>query len=153
MKDRLHKVLMRAARMTINSYCFKKSIDYILGLCKWHDIDEMIKWCSLKFMNNMLTSQKPKSLFNKIKFSKRACRNLSFHYFPKSSMWKNTLLYKGIEYFNKLPNHLKYLPGKTFKAKLKSERYMLKQLSEYVVWLEFVYRARPALLYRESLAN
>ena len=38
-KDRLHKVLMRTARMTLNSYCFKKSIDFILGCCKWVDID------------------------------------------------------------------------------------------------------------------
>ena len=130
MKDRLHRVLMRAARMTINAYCFKKSIDYILGQCKWHDIDEMIKMCSLKFMNNMLTSQKPKSLFKKVKFSKRTCSTLSFHSFPKSSMRKNTLLYTGISYFNKLPRCLKYLPGKLFKAKLKSERQMLKQLSD-----------------------
>ena len=129
-KDRLHKVLLRAARMTLNSYCFKKSLDFILGSCKWVDIDEMIKFSSLKFINNMLVSQRPGTLYSKIKINKRSCANISFHSFPKASGFKSTLLYRGIHYYNQLPSELKYLPGKQFKSKIKTERHMLKQISD-----------------------
>ena len=129
-KDRLHKVLLRAARMTLNSYCFKKSIDYILGTCKWVDIDEMIKLSSLKFINNMLVAQKPETLFSKIKVNKRSCAKLSFHSFPKSRDLKSTLLYRGIHYYNQLPREFRFLPRKQFKAKIKHERHILKQISD-----------------------
>ena len=129
-KDRLHKLLMRTARMTLNSYCFKKSIEYILGSCNWVDINEMIKLSSLKFINNMLVTNKPGTLYSKIKVNKRLCADISFYKFPKLGGFKSTLLYKGISYYNKLPSDLKYLPGKQFKAKLKSERHILKQLPD-----------------------
>ena len=129
-KDRLHKILMRTARMTLNSYCFKKSIDFILGCCKWVDIDEMIKLSSVKFINNMLVSQKPGTMYSKIKINKRSCANLSFYVFPKSTGLKSTLLYRGIHYYNQLPSDLKFLPGKQFKVKIKSVRHILKQLSD-----------------------
>ena len=32
-KDRIHRLIMRMARMTLNSYCFKISVDFILGSC------------------------------------------------------------------------------------------------------------------------
>ena len=129
-KDRVHKILMRTARMTLNSYCFKKSIDYILGKCKWVDVDEMIKLSSLKFINNMLVTQKPGTLYSKVKINKRSCADLSFYVFPKSRELKSTLLYRGIRYFNQLPSDLKYLPSKQFKVKIKSVRHTLKQLSD-----------------------
>ena len=71
-KARLHKVLMRTARMSLNSYCYKKSIDYILWKCNWVDIDKMIKLTSLKFINNMLLTKKPGYLFSQLKLNKRA---------------------------------------------------------------------------------
>ena len=95
-KSRLHKLLMRTARMTINSYCFKKSIDFILGSCKWEDVNEMIKLSSLKFINNMLITQKPGTLYSNIKTNKRTCADISFHSFPRLGGFKSTLLYKGI---------------------------------------------------------
>ena len=130
MRDRLHKVLMRAARMTIDSYCYKKSIGYILGCCKWLDIDEMIKLHSLKFINSLVTTNKPGMLCSKIKFNRRMCANLSFHSFPKTSKWKDTLLYRVVSYYNQLPSDLKYLPSKLFKCKMKSEKNKLKQLAD-----------------------
>ena len=142
-KDRFHKLLMRTARMTLNSYCFKKSIDYILGSCNWVDINEMIKLSSLKFINNMLVTSKPGTLYSKIKINKRSCADISFYTFPKLGGFKSTLLYKGISYYNKLPSDLKYLPRKQFKAKLKSERHILEQLPDYMLWFAFVSRARP----------
>ena len=127
-KQRLHKLIMRTARMTINNYCFKKSTEYILGSCNWVDIGEMIKFSSLKFINNLLVTQKPGFLYSNLKINKRACADISFHIFPKLTPFKNTLLYKGISHYNKLPSDLKYLSSKKFKLILKTERHMIKQL-------------------------
>ena len=65
-KDRLHKVLMQTARMALNSYCLGKSIEFILSKYNWVDINEMIKLSSLKFINNLLLSQKPWTLYYKL---------------------------------------------------------------------------------------
>ena len=131
LKDKLHKVLMRTAKMTLNSYFFKKEIDYILGRCKWVDIDEMIKMSALKFINNLLISQKPGGYYSKLKLNRRACSDISFQCdsFPKTTDFKLTILYRGISYYNQLPKAIKYLPKNKFKSKLKTERHILKQLS------------------------
>ena len=90
----------------------------------------MVKLSSLKFINNILIMKKPGTFYSKIKVNKRACANLSFYSFPKLGGFKSTLLYRGIAYYNQLPDKLKYLPVKQFKAKLKTERHLLKQLSD-----------------------
>ena len=109
-KNKLHKILMRTARMALNSYCFKKSIDYILGSCNWVDINEMIKLSSLKFINNILITKKPGTFYSKIKVNKRACANLSFYSFPKLGGFKSTLLYRGIAYcMYKIDNEMPFL--------------------------------------------
>ena len=128
-RGRLHKVLMHAARMTLNSYCFKKSIDFILGKCNWLDINEMIKLSSVKFINNVLITQKPWGLYSNIKLNERACAQISFYIFTKSSAYKATLLYQGISYYNQLPSYLKFLPQEKFKTVITRERHILKQLS------------------------
>ena len=78
----------------------------------------------------MLVTQKPGTLFSKIKMNKRKCANISFHSFPKSSTLKGTLLYRGIHYYNQLPGELKYLTKKQFKSKMRAGRHVLKQLSD-----------------------
>ena len=61
-KDKLHKIIMRPGRTTLNSYCFKKSIEYILGQCNWFVINEMIKLSSLKFIHQVITPSNPPTL-------------------------------------------------------------------------------------------
>ena len=45
--NKLHKVIMTAARAAIGNYCYKKSINYILNKCKWFDIKDIIMISSL----------------------------------------------------------------------------------------------------------
>ena len=133
---------MRTARMTLNSYCFKKSIDFILGSCNWVDVDEMIKMSALKFINNVLVSQTPGTLYSKLKINKRTCSNISFKYFPKLTGFKCTILYRGIHYYNQLPTDFKLLQRKKFKEKLKNERHILKQLLDQVVMVRICYQGK-----------
>merc|ERR1711954_289343 len=107
-----------------------KSIDYILGSCNWVDVNEMIKMSARKFINNILFNQKPGTLYSELKINKRACSNISFHYFPKSAGFKCTILFKGINIYNQLPTNIKSLQRSKFKEKLNKERHILKQLSD-----------------------
>ena len=129
-KDKLHKIIMRMGRMTLNSYCFKKSIEYILGQCNWFDINEMIKLSSLKFIHQVITSANPPTLYSKLKLNKRSCSDISFFRFPKQKAFKNTVLFKGIYYYNKIPSELRKLSIKHFNSKLKKERHLLKQIQD-----------------------
>ena len=45
---KIHKIVMRAARMCLQSYCFKQSIKSILDRCKWVDVKESIIISTLK---------------------------------------------------------------------------------------------------------
>ena len=117
-KDELHKILMRTARMTLNSYCFKQSIESILEKCNWLTINDMIKQCALKFTNNLLLKHKPSFLYSNLKINKRACSNISFVSFLRSNGLKSTLLYKGSSLYNQLPKQLKHLKAKTFKENI-----------------------------------
>merc|ERR1711954_190233 len=128
-RERIHKIIMRTARMTLNSYCFKLSIEHILGRCNWVDVDAMIKMSPVKFINSLLITQKPGVLYSNSKLSRRECTPISFKYFPKTSLLKNTLLFKVINYYNQLPRNIKFLPNKAFKIRLKKERHVMKQLS------------------------
>ena len=76
-KERIHKVLMRTTRMVLNSYCFKRSIDFILSSCKWLDIEEMIKSSALKFINNLLITEKPYQLYSKLKIKEMVVSYIS----------------------------------------------------------------------------
>ena len=119
--NKLHKIIMTTARAVIGSYCFKISIDKILKRCKWLKIQDQIKHSALKFIHNVVTLKKPKSLSNILKFNSRSTAKISFNYFAKSKRLRNSLIFKGTRLYNNLPNFYKSLPKKKFKVKLKKE--------------------------------
>ena len=106
----------------------------------------MIKMSALKFINNMLITQTPGTLYSKLKINKRTCSNISFKYFPKLAGFKCTVLYRGISYYNQLPTHFKLLQRHKFKEKLKNERYLLKQLLDQVVMVQICYQGEACHL-------
>ena len=50
---KLHNIIMTAARAAIGSYCFKKSVRYILDKCKWYDIKDLILISSLNTIHKI----------------------------------------------------------------------------------------------------
>ena len=62
LNDKLHKVLMTAARGAIGNYSFKKSKKYILDKCNWLPINKMIENASIKVLHNILFP-KPQILY------------------------------------------------------------------------------------------
>ena len=104
--NKIHKVIMRAARLCLQSYCFKERTNSILDRCHWRDAKETIIIANLKFIHNLIINKKPEYLYNQLKFGRRSCSQISFYDIPSSAKRKNTLLYQGINWYNKLPMYL-----------------------------------------------
>ena len=69
--NKLHKIIMTAARAAIGDYCFKKSTHYILGKGKWFDINDLIKFSSLNTIHKILYYKKPISLVSLFKSNEK----------------------------------------------------------------------------------
>ena len=119
--NKLHKVLMTAARATIGSYCFKKSKIYILNKCKWLDIKQMINYASLKFIHKIVVNKKPNSitLLYKNILTRRAVVNVTSLYKPKYKKMKVFIIYNGLAMYNNLPNSLRLLNVKRYNIQLR----------------------------------
>ena len=83
MTNKLHKVVMTAARSAIGNQCFKKSISYILNKCNWLNINKMISNASLKLINNIITDKTPKAIYNLFKINRRSVVDIDLYYMPK----------------------------------------------------------------------
>ena len=119
LKDKLHIILMKAARFSIGNYCFKKSTHYILNNCKMTTIKNMINISSLKLIHKTLHNKSPEVIFQYYKVNKRKSADIYYNYTPKSSNMKNYFIYQGIKLFNGLPANLKDLPPIRFNKKIK----------------------------------
>ena len=119
MTNKLHKVLMTAARCVIGNYCFKKSINYILSKCNWLNINKMISNASLKLINGIVIDKTPKAIYNLFKINRRAVVDINLKYIPKSKYYEQFFLYKELKNYNKLPQTLKGLSKFKFKKSIK----------------------------------
>ena len=63
--NKLHKVIMSAARAAIGNYCFQKSIKYILEKCNILEIKDLILFSSLSFLHKIDINRKPESILDK----------------------------------------------------------------------------------------
>merc|ERR1711895_365595 len=108
---------MFAARTIIGNYCFKKSINYILGKINWMTAKNMINWSIVKAIHKILHNQGPSNLAKYYKVNKRSSANISVVNFPKTKTSRNFYMYKGLQLYNKLPMEYKKLKPETFKIK------------------------------------
>ena len=109
---------MSAARCAIGDYCYMKSINYILGKCKWMSRNKIIKCASIKLVNNILCTKTPKVLFDLYKVGRRSTVNTVTIYKPKTKKTESFFLYKGLSQLNQLPKNIKI--AKNFKSEIKS---------------------------------
>ena len=115
-KQKLHKVIMSAARTIIGNYCYKKSIKYILKKCKMQDNNDLFTIWTLEFIHKALFYHLPKSMlkYYNLRKNKRKNSKITTIYRPKSVKFKNHFIYKGIHIYNTLPTEIKSLPVNTF---------------------------------------
>ena len=97
----LHKVIMSAARSAIGSYCFKKSMIYILDKLNWLSIDKLITYSSICYIHKIIKLNQPESMMDlfRTKVSNRAISKWYTKYQPKTIQMKNFYIYKALEYF------------------------------------------------------
>ena len=93
--NKIHKVLMRAARNTIGNYCYKKSCSYILNKCQWLSIEKMVSYSGIYFIYKVISNKEPNSMLSMFK-TKKSKRNISKWYTayqPKTKLMKNFIIY------------------------------------------------------------
>ena len=83
--SKLHKVVTTAARAVIGSYCYKKSVNYMLSKCQWLDINAMMQNASLNFLHKVLKFKEPKAIYNLFKNveNRRSVVAITLNYRPK----------------------------------------------------------------------
>ena len=92
-------------------------------ICKEISVDPpevLIKKAALRFVHKLINTEKPKQLFNKIRFNNktRRCAKLSLIDGIRKDSNKRTLIYQSIQLYNSIPSNLKYLSIRKFKTHL-----------------------------------
>ena len=116
--NKIHKVIMTAARTAIGNYCFKKSTSYILNKCGWMTINNMIKFSAIKLIHNIIINKSPITLFNLYKINRRSNVEIVTIYKPKTMKTEQFFIYNSIKMYNKIPKNIK--TKKNFKKELKN---------------------------------
>ena len=116
--QKLHKVVMTAARAAIGNYCFKKLTSYILEKCKWLNIKNMILHSSLKVLHKIITCKEPDAIVNLYKNinTKRAVVNAIPKYKPKSKYYKIFFIYQTLNIYYNLPKSIRDSTVSMFKT-------------------------------------
>ena len=117
--NKLHKIVMTAARTAIGSYCFKQSVSKILRQSNFLNIDQMIKVSCLKFIHSLTINKIPESTCKLLKFPKRQSAEIKLINCPENKLTRTFHLYYGLKYYNKLPNRLKDLSITNFKVQIR----------------------------------
>ena len=110
--NKLHKLIMKAARFTIGNYCFKKTTSFILNKCKFIPIKKMISNSSLKIIQKTVNTSQPKPIHNIFKVGTRSTAPVSNKQVPKSKHLSQFYPYKFLPAYNSIPNNLKLVPYK-----------------------------------------
>ena len=118
--QKLHKIIMTAARAEIGNFCFKKSISYILSKCDWFDISDLIKYSSLNIIHKIQKLKKPQSLVSYFRTSNkdRKVKSVTTKYIPLSVKMNNFYIYKYSKIYNSLDTYIKEKSIKGFKNEI-----------------------------------
>ena len=119
--QKLHKILTTAGRTAIGSYCFKKSVSYILSKCKWLDIESMIYYSSINIIHKILIQKTPNSIYNLFRNpnNKRSVSEVTPNYIPTTKKYRKFYIYKYIKQYNELDSYIRLKEVKPFKKEMK----------------------------------
>ena len=128
--NKLHKVIMTAARMSIGNYCFKKSKKYIINKCGILDIKDLIIYSTLTFFYNINRRAQPQAILDLYtkQNSRDKIRKYRPLYIPESKFMEYSCIYRGAKLFNGIPQSYKQLSVERFKTTIKG------YIAERVLW-------------------
>ena len=119
--NKLHKIIMTAARAAIGSFCFKKSVGYILKKCKWFDIGDLITYSSLNIIHKTIKTKIPLNMLSMFRDldKVRVVSMISTRYIPVTVRFKQFYIYKFTSTYNSLDSNLKKKSVTAFKKEIK----------------------------------
>ena len=120
---KLHKVITTAARAAIGNYCYKKSITYILGKCKWLDISQLLSYSCLTILHKTIKTELPETTFSLFRDTSknRTGKEISTIYVPTTVKFSNFYIYKYVKAYNLFDTKVKAKSVASFKKHLKLE--------------------------------
>ena len=62
--QKVHKLIMFAARTVLGSYCFKTSCKKILDSINWMSANQVIKWSIVKSIQKIIFTKSPANIYN-----------------------------------------------------------------------------------------
>ena len=117
--NKLNSLLLKCTHPIIGFQSYRWSRNKILNNLKWSSIFHMITYESIMFIHKAVFENHPKSICNMLTFSLRGSQNLRsirkpiVRREPISNKDKNTLIFKSIYLYNKMPDiFCKYNPKK-----------------------------------------
>lgn len=118
--QKLHKIIMTAARTAIGNFCFKKSISFILSKWDWFDIYDLIKYSSLNIIHKIQKLKKPQSLVSYFRTNNkdRKVKSVTTKYIPLSVKMNYFYIYKYSKIYNSLDTYIKEKSIKGLKDKI-----------------------------------
>ena len=114
---KIHNLIMFSARTILGSYCFKISCKKILNQVNWLSAKQLIKWSIIKSIHKIILYKKPENLYDYYKINKRQCASIVPKIYPKKKFSREFFLFKGLEYYNSIPNNIIKYPPHIFKKK------------------------------------
>ena len=123
--QKLHKVTMTSARMAIGDYCFKMQCNKILAKCHWLPIRYMINCAQCNYLHKILTNRKPAKIYECFVIPNRQAKEIRLNYPNKTKISKSSILFNGLNLYNKIPTQLRQLPIKKFKSQIKKHFFKI----------------------------
>ena len=115
--QKLHKLIMFAARTIIGNYCFKISCKNILKQINWLSANQLLKWSIIKSIQKIIYNKNPVNLYDYFKVNKRQCARLAPKNYPKTKFSREFYMFKGIELYNSFPTDLTKCKPSDFKKR------------------------------------
>ena len=124
----MNTILMKCNRAVYRKNTYKISNRKICADISVDPPDLMCRKAALKYIQRIITTQKPAQIYDEIKFNNkhRICSKIGLKHKFSKEVSKRTLIHTSVSMFNNLDASLKYLQPKKFKLQLKK----LKQIPD-----------------------
>ena len=114
-RQKIHVVLMKAAKATIGLPCYRWSTQRILETVGWIPLKAMIEKAKLKVLHNIVITKQPTMLFKQMKIPERKTKAITLQYNTGKEKLKKFFLTSTIQDYNKLPVIMRNLNQQKFK--------------------------------------
>ena len=124
-KDKMTAIMMRGNRMIINGPILQNTKNEII--CKQAGVKtprQLMAEAATKVMHTIINTQAPPVLFKQLVFPTyfRRAAKIAIKNYPRTKRCRRSLFYKSLQYFNSLPEDIKYCHPKLFKRLIRKRR-------------------------------